>query len=190
MIIVVYCFQDKYGPVGLIHVDAHKDTAEHMYGCEIAHGTPFFRAVAESCLDTKRVAQIGLRGSETSLDDLMWGVDKVRKTQFYGLAQHCTKSSALAMVLPVVLWILICGCHFVGASIYQLVPHFLFPGFPCGACPPLLAQVLGTPDGGGTTTDGWRPSVSVLWYRCPRSMLCSSHRLASFHVPCPDIHVI
>ena len=34
------CPQDKYGPVGLIHVDAHKDMAEHMYGCEIVHGTP------------------------------------------------------------------------------------------------------------------------------------------------------
>ena len=31
----------KHGPVGLIHVDAHADINEHMFGEKIAHGTPF-----------------------------------------------------------------------------------------------------------------------------------------------------
>ncbi|WP_295040565.1 arginase family protein, partial [Salinicola sp.] len=37
----------KHGPVGLIHVDAHADINEHMFGEAIAHGTPFRRAVEE-----------------------------------------------------------------------------------------------------------------------------------------------
>ena len=30
----------KHGPVDLIHVDAHADINDHMFGEAIAHGTP------------------------------------------------------------------------------------------------------------------------------------------------------
>ena len=83
-----YFLQDKYGPVGLIHVDAHKDTSDHMNGCLIAHGTPFYRAVEDGCLDTKRVVQIGLRGSGYSLDDNMWGVDQVSRKMWSPWWRH------------------------------------------------------------------------------------------------------
>nr|VUD33861.1 Agmatinase [Raoultella sp. NCTC 9187] len=49
----------KHGPVGLIHVDAHTDTNDEMFGEKIAHGTTFRRAVEEGLLDLKRVVQIG-----------------------------------------------------------------------------------------------------------------------------------
>jgi guanidinobutyrase len=62
----------RHGPVGLIHVDAHADINEHMFGERIAHGTPFRRAVEEGLLDTKRVCQIGLRGSGYADDDFDW----------------------------------------------------------------------------------------------------------------------
>ncbi|MDH3294290.1 MAG: arginase family protein, partial [Acidimicrobiia bacterium] len=35
----------EYGPVGLVHVDAHTDINDTMFGEKIAHGTPFRRAV-------------------------------------------------------------------------------------------------------------------------------------------------
>jgi guanidinobutyrase len=47
--------------VGLIHVDAHTDTNDEMFGEKIAHGTTFRRAVEEGLLDLKRVVQIGQR---------------------------------------------------------------------------------------------------------------------------------
>jgi len=62
----------KHGPVGLVHVDAHADINDHMFGERIAHGTPFRRAVEEGLLDTKRVAQIGLRGTGYADDDFDW----------------------------------------------------------------------------------------------------------------------
>lgn len=62
----------KYGPVGLIHVDAHADVNPHMFGCDVAHGTPFRRAVEEGLLDTNRVIQIGLRGTGYSDEDFDW----------------------------------------------------------------------------------------------------------------------
>jgi guanidinobutyrase len=62
----------KHGPVGMIHIDAHADINEAMFGETIAHGTPFRRAVEEGLLDTKRVAQIGLRGTGYAAEDFDW----------------------------------------------------------------------------------------------------------------------
>jgi guanidinobutyrase len=62
----------KHGKVGLIHVDAHADVNDTMFGEKIAHGTPFRRAVEEGLLDCKRVAQIGLRGTGYAAEDFDW----------------------------------------------------------------------------------------------------------------------
>lgn len=60
------------GPVGLIHVDAHADMNPEMFGRQVAHGTPFRRAVEEGLLDCGRVVQIGLRGTGYSDADFDW----------------------------------------------------------------------------------------------------------------------
>ena len=62
----------KHGPVGVIHVDAHTDINEHQFGEQIAHGTPFRRAVEEGLLDPHRVAQIGVRATGYAADDFDW----------------------------------------------------------------------------------------------------------------------
>ena len=62
----------KHGPVGMVHVDAHADINEHMFGEPIAHGTPFRRAVEEGLLDCRRVVQIGLRGTGYAAEDFDW----------------------------------------------------------------------------------------------------------------------
>ncbi len=62
----------KHGPVALVHVDAHADVNDTMFGERIAHGTPFRRAVEENLLDCKKVFQIGLRGSGYARDDFDW----------------------------------------------------------------------------------------------------------------------
>lgn len=61
-----------HGPVGLIHVDAHSDTNEEMFGEKLAHGTTFRRAYEEGLLEPQRVVQIGLRGSGYAVDDFDW----------------------------------------------------------------------------------------------------------------------
>jgi len=70
---ILRAMQRKHGPVGLIHVDAHADTNQAMFGEPVTHGTPFRRAVEEGLLDCERVVQIGLRGSGYTTDDLNWG---------------------------------------------------------------------------------------------------------------------
>jgi len=69
---ILRAMAEKYGPVGLIHVDAHADINENMFGEKIAHGTPFRRAFEDKLLDTKRCIQIGLRATGYAADDFDW----------------------------------------------------------------------------------------------------------------------
>lgn len=69
---ILRAMKEKWGPVALVHVDAHADINEHMFGEPIAHGTPFRRAVEEGLLQNDRVFQIGLRGTGYSADDFEW----------------------------------------------------------------------------------------------------------------------
>ena len=62
----------QHGPVALVHVDAHADVNDDMFGERIAHGTPFRRAVEEGLLQCDKVWQIGLRGSGYAAEDFDW----------------------------------------------------------------------------------------------------------------------
>lgn len=62
----------RHGPLALVHVDAHADVNDDMFGERIAHGTPFRRAVEEGLLQGPRVFQIGLRATGYAADDFDW----------------------------------------------------------------------------------------------------------------------
>ncbi len=49
-------------PVGMIHIDAHCDTAGPYEGAKFQHGGPFRLAVLDGVLDPARSVQIGIRG--------------------------------------------------------------------------------------------------------------------------------
>jgi guanidinobutyrase len=66
----------KHGPVALIHVDAHADINDEMFGEKIAHGTPFRRAYDDGLLVNDKVFQIGLRGTGYSPEDFNWARSK------------------------------------------------------------------------------------------------------------------
>ncbi|MTH77008.1 agmatinase [Paracoccus aestuariivivens] len=73
---ILRAIREKHGPVALIHVDAHSDTNEHMFGEREAHGCPFRRAWEDDCLINDKVFQIGLRGSGYTAEDFDWGREK------------------------------------------------------------------------------------------------------------------
>lgn len=73
---ILKAIKDKHGPVALIHVDAHADTNEDMFGEVVAHGCPFRRAWEDGCLINDKVFQIGLRGTGYAPADFDWGRDK------------------------------------------------------------------------------------------------------------------
>jgi len=57
---IVRAHAKKYGPLSLIHFDAHSDTWSDESG-RIDHGTMFYHAVKEGVVDPKRSVQIGIR---------------------------------------------------------------------------------------------------------------------------------
>ncbi|MEO6985528.1 MAG: agmatinase [Paralcaligenes sp.] len=73
---ILRALHKKYGKIGLIHIDAHADVNDTMFGEKIAHGTPFRRAVEEGLLDCNRVVQIGQRGTGYTAEDFDWCRDQ------------------------------------------------------------------------------------------------------------------
>lgn len=77
----------KHGPVALVHVDAHADINEHMFGEQIAHGTPFRRAHEDGLLLDDKVFQVGLRGTGYAADDFdearRWGFTVVQAEEIW-----------------------------------------------------------------------------------------------------------
>jgi len=69
---ILRALKKKHGKLGMVHVDAHADTNDEMFGEKIAHGTPFRRAMEEGLLDGERVVQIGLRGTGYSIAEYDW----------------------------------------------------------------------------------------------------------------------
>ena len=62
----------KHGPVALVHVDAHADINDTMFGERITHGTIFRRAIEEGLVDAQRMVQIGLRATGYAAEDFDW----------------------------------------------------------------------------------------------------------------------
>lgn len=67
----------KHGPVALVHVDAHADVNDEMFGERETHGTVFRRAYEEGLIDASHVYQVGLRGTGYTASDFSeaqeWG---------------------------------------------------------------------------------------------------------------------
>ncbi len=67
----------KHGPVALVHVDAHADVNDEMFGERETHGTVFRRAYEEGLIIPDKTFQIGIRGSGYAASDFTeakgWG---------------------------------------------------------------------------------------------------------------------
>jgi agmatinase len=51
-----------FGNVGMVHFDAHADTADILYGNLASHGTPMRRLIESGAIPGKNFVQVGLRG--------------------------------------------------------------------------------------------------------------------------------
>lgn len=64
-----------YGPVALIHFDAHYDTIHGYFGKPYNHGTPFYHAAKEGLVDTSKSIQVGIREGLYGPEDLTNSTD-------------------------------------------------------------------------------------------------------------------
>ncbi|WP_144957493.1 agmatinase [Pseudomonas oryzihabitans] len=131
---ILRAMKKKYGKIGLVHVDAHADVNEHMFGEKIAHGTTFRRAVEEGLLDCDRVVQIGLRAQGYAADDFDWCREQgFRVVQ----AEECWHRSLTPLMVEV--------RERVGGG-----PVYL--SYDIDSIDPAWAPGTGTPEIGGLTT--------------------------------------
>lgn len=124
----------RHGPVALIHVDAHADVNDDMFGEAIAHGTPFRRAVEEGLLIADKVWQIGLRGTGYAADDFDWP----RQQGFHLVLAHEVWWRSLAPLMAEVR-------ERIGAK----APVYI--SFDIDGLDPSFAAGTGTPEIGGLT---------------------------------------
>jgi guanidinobutyrase len=124
----------KHGPVALVHVDAHADINDEMFGEPIAHGTPFRRAVEEGLLATGKVWQIGLRGTGYAADDFDWP----RRQGFTIVQAHEVWYRSLAPLM---------------AEVRERIgpEHPVYISFDIDGIDPAFAGGTGTPEIGGLT---------------------------------------
>ena len=74
---ILRALKKKHGEkIALVHVDAHADINDHMFGEKIAHGTIFRRAIEEGLVDANKMVQIGLRTTGYSAEDFDWSRDQ------------------------------------------------------------------------------------------------------------------
>ena len=69
---ILRAISEKHGPVALIHVDAHADVNDTMFGEKITHGTIFRRAIEEGLVIPEKMFQVGLRATGYAADDFDW----------------------------------------------------------------------------------------------------------------------
>jgi agmatinase len=62
--------------VGLIHFDAHADTATEVYGSLVSHGTPMRNLIREGWVDGKNFVQLGLRGYWPEKETFDWMIEQ------------------------------------------------------------------------------------------------------------------
>ena len=134
---ILRAMHKRYGPIGVVHVDAHADVNDTMGGEKIAHGTPFRRAVEEGLLDGNRVVQIGLRGTGYHADDFDW----CRQQGFRVVqAEECWHKSLAPLMKEVVERV---------AGVSGDAPVYL--SFDIDGLDPSFAPGTGTPEIGGLT---------------------------------------
>ena len=125
----------KHGPVALIHVDAHSDTNDNMFGEKITHGTIFRRAVEENLVNPLKMFQIGLRTTGYAPEDLDWARDRGARIV---PAEECWHKSLAPLMTE------------IREEIGPGIPVYL--SFDIDGLDPSVAPGTGTPEPGGLTS--------------------------------------
>ncbi len=130
---ILRAMKRKYGPLGVVHIDAHADINDAMFGEPVAHGTPFRRAIEEGLIAPSRMVQIGLRATGYEADDFDWPRSQgVRVVQ----AEECWHKSLTPLMIEVR---------------EQLGEGPVYFTFDIDGLDPAFAPGTGTPEIGGLT---------------------------------------
>ena len=132
---ILRAIANKYGPVAVLHIDAHTDTNDSMFGENITHGTVFRRAIEEGLIEPRKMAQIGVRATGYNADDFDWprqqGVNVIQ-------AEDCWHRSLTPLIAE------------IRQQIGEKTPTYI--SFDIDGLDPSVAPGTGTPEPGGLTS--------------------------------------
>ncbi len=142
----------RFGPVALVHFDAHLDTWDTYFGAPYTHGTPFRRAAEEKLFLPRQSVHVGIRGPLYAPADLTGDADlgfsvlscgDVAETGPVGTAAHIVELTA-------------------GAPLYVSVDIDVLD--------PAHAPATGTPEAGGLTS---RELLTILRALSGQQLACA-----------------
>ena len=123
----------RYGPVGIVHFDAHPDTWDEYFGSKFFHGTPFRRAVEEGLIDPQRMIQVGIRGPLYGPEDF---------------AFHDQHGIEVLRIEPIKEQ----GIAWAAGRLERLRGTPVYVSFDIDSLDPAFAPATGTPEVGGLTS--------------------------------------
>lgn len=136
----------QHGAMALVHVDAHADINDVMFGEKIAHGTIFRRAVEEGLVQGSKMFQIGLRTTGYSAEDFDWSRDQGARVV---PAEECWYKSLAPLMDEI--------RRVIGPD----TPTYL--SFDIDGLDPSVAPGTGTPEPGGLTASQGIEIIRGVW---------------------------
>ena len=131
---ILRALHQRFGKMALVHVDAHADINDSMFGERVCHGTIFRRALEEGLVAGEHMFQIGLRATGYSAEDFDWSRQQgVRVVP----AEECWYKSLAPLMDE------------VRANIGSDMPVYL--SFDIDGLDPSVAPGTGTPEPAGLT---------------------------------------
>jgi agmatinase len=138
-----------HGPLGLVQLDTHTDTAAQVFGTVFSHGTVMRRLVAAGTVIGSRYVQVGLRGYWPGAADFAWQEGR----NVTALTMSTIREHGLASTLD---------------SIQrQMGDHPTFVSIDMDVVDPAFAPGVGDPQPGGLTAEEFLHMCRELGARCP-----------------------
>jgi agmatinase len=125
-----------HGTIGIVHFDAHADTAPDMRGALHGHGTPMRRLIESGAVPGRNFVQVGLRGYWPEPPVLAWMEEHGLRTHFMAEIQRDGFGAVLERAVDEAL---------------DQADH-LYLSLDVDVCDPAYTPGTGTPEPGGLTT--------------------------------------
>lgn len=125
-----------YGNVGIVHFDAHADTADIVDGNLASHGTPMRRLIESGAVPGRNFVQVGLRGYWPPKDTFEW---MLKQGMRWHTMQEIWERGFQAVMADAV------------AEALQATDH-LYVSVDVDVLDPAFAPGTGTPEPGGIST--------------------------------------
>jgi agmatinase len=124
------------GSIGIVHFDAHADTANDSHGVLASHGTPMRRLIESGAVNGKNFVQVGLRGYWPPVETFEWMKQQGLRWHFMREIEERGAEAVIAQAIEEALD----------------GPDYIYLSLDIDVIDPGMAPGTGTPEPGGMLT--------------------------------------